>query len=76
MEHTINGVSFRSSGLSAPIPDGRKANGCELTASAPWATVRALAGVEVPGLGTVIEVGAPRVDPVPAGARINLVTEA
>lgn len=76
MDHEIQGVAFRLSGLSVPIAGGRRANGCELLAPAAWADVRALAGVDVPGLGIVLDVGAPRQDPVPAGARINLVTAA
>lgn len=76
MEHTVNGISFRTSGLSAPIAGGRRANGCELLTAAAWSDVRALAGTDVPGLGVVLDVGAPRIDPVPVGARISLVTAA
>lgn len=74
MDHEIAGVTFRVSGLSASIANGRRANGCELTAAASWASVRALVGADVPGLGVVLDVGAPRTDPLPIGARFNLVT--
>ena len=76
MDHTIKGVSFRVSGLQAAISNSRRANGCEMLAEASWSAVRALAGAEVPGLGIVLDVGVPRVDPVPAGTRLNLVTAA
>lgn len=72
---TINGVSFRLAIVGAPHPDAAKlVNAVELLSSAPWSSVRDLVGYEVPGIGVVVGVGAPRVDPLPVGARINLVT--
>ena len=50
MEHTINGVAFRVVGLRSLIKGARHANACELTAPAPWAQVRAIAG-RAGGLG-------------------------
>lgn len=75
MEHTVNGIGFRVE-IAGPHPKDatKRVNGCALTAAASWASVRALVGADVPGLGVVLDVGAPRVDPLPIGARINLVT--
>ncbi len=69
-----NGIVMEARFLGMLIVGGRKANGFELVEAAPWASVMALKGVSLPELGVVLEVGAPRVDPLPAGARINLVT--
>ena len=70
----VNGITLEPHMVGAPIAGGRKANGFELVESAAWADVVALKGAVIPGLGEVLEVGAPRVDPLPAGSRINLVT--
>ncbi len=76
MDHTINGVAFRVVGLRSLIKGARHANACELTAPAPWAQVRAIAGLKVPGLGPILDVGAPRIGDgtLPAGTPFNLIT--
>jgi hypothetical protein len=73
MDHDIRGIAFRV-GMRAPMADGRMANGAELARSAPWADVRALVGADVPGVGVIVDVRAPRINPLPVGARINLIT--
>ena len=59
--------------ISAPLRDGRVANGYEVTVAGAWSEAMALKGRIVDG-AEVLEVGAPRVDPLPVGTRINLVT--
>ncbi len=60
--------------ISAPIADGRIANGYEVTVPGPWSEAMALKGQIVDG-AEILEVAAPRLDPLPVGARINLVTK-
>lgn len=71
----INGIKLIAVVLGHPLTDGRKANGFELAASSPWTDVTQLKGLVIPGIGEALEVGAPRVDPLPAGSRINIVTK-
>ena len=70
----IKGITLEPRLLGVPIAAGRRANGFELGAAASWADVVALKGEVLPGVGEIVEVGAPRLDPLPAGTRINLVT--
>lgn len=60
--------------LGVPLQSGRRANGFELTSSATWSAVMSLKGEMLPDIGVILDVGAPRVDPLPAGTPINLVT--
>jgi hypothetical protein len=69
-----NGIVMEARIIGLPIAGGRKANGFELVEAAPWSAVMALKGVVLPELGEVLEVAAPRADPLPAGSRINVVT--
>ena len=59
--------------ISAPLGDGRVANGYEVTMPGSWSEAMALKGQFVDG-AEVLEVGAPRLDHLPVGTRINLVT--
>jgi hypothetical protein len=59
--------------ISAPMADGRIANGYEVTSPGTWSEAMALKGQIVDG-AEVLEVAAPRMDPLPVGTRINLVT--
>ena len=74
MDHEIRGVLIRVSGMRA-IAQGKAHNGVEVQREASWAEVRALAGADIPGLGVALDVRVPRVNPVPAGTRINIITE-
>lgn len=78
MDHTIDGVSLRLEITGPhPVDAAKRVNGCALTAAATWSAVRALSGKVLPGVGTILAVGAPR-EPgnLPIGTRINLVTAA
>lgn len=74
-EHAVNGVRFRV-GMIGPHPKDptKKIHLCELLAEASWASVRALRGRRILGLGDVIDAGAPLRDPLPKGARFSLLT--
>jgi hypothetical protein len=74
MEHEINGVAFRVTGMRAPIKGSRFANGAELTRDCAFADLRALIGERVPGLGLVVAVGSPRLETLRVGQPVNLVT--
>ena len=70
---TIRGVSFRVVGLSAAIAGGRMSHAVELTAACSWSDVQGLVGADVPGIGTVAVVGAPRNTTLASGTPVNLV---
>lgn len=74
MDHDLRGVAFRVTGMRADIRGARCANGAELLRACSFAELRALRGVDVPGIGVVIDVGSPKIDPLPAGLIVNLVT--
>lgn len=77
MEHQIGGVSLRLEIAGPhPVDPSKRVNGCALTAPATWAEINALAGHELPGVGLIVVAAAPRVrGELPAGTKINLVTE-
>lgn len=74
MDHDLCGVAFRVTGMHAEIAGARRANGAELLRACSFADLRALRGCDVPGLGIVIDVGSPKIDTLPVGQIINLVT--
>ena len=73
MEHNIGGVPFRLSGISAPISGGRTANGAVLLRETRYRDLRPIRGSTIPGLGLVLEIGAPKMDLLPEGTVINIV---
>lgn len=76
MDHDLAGVAFRVTGIAAPISRGRVANGAELLRACSFSDLRALRGLDVPGLGLVLDVGSPKIDTLPVGQVVNLVTKA
>lgn len=76
MEHEIAGVAFRVSGMRAPIKGERVANGAELLRACSYAELRGLRGRDVPELGLVLDIGSPKLDLLPVGQVVNLVTAA
>lgn len=69
MDHDLRGVAFRVTGMRAEIRGARMANGVELLRACTFAELRELRDVDVPGLGVVLDVGAPRVNPLPTAAQ-------
>lgn len=74
MDYDLCGVAFRVTGLRAAIAGGRWANGAELLRACAFAELRTLRGCDVPGLGVVLDVGSPKLDTLPVGQVVNLVT--
>lgn len=74
MDHDLCGVAFRVTGLRAAIAGDRWANGAELLRACSFAELRAMRGCDVPGLGVVLDVGSPKLDTLPVGQVVNLVT--
>lgn len=72
--YNIKGIDIIPRMLGAKIPNGRLAHGFELASSATWAEVMSLKGEVLPNLGEILDVGAPRLDLLPKGTPINLVT--
>ena len=75
MDHDLSGVAFRVTGMRAAIRGNRMANGAELLRPCSFAELRALRGCDVPGIGVVLDVGAPKLEVLPVGQVVNLVTQ-
>lgn len=74
MDHDLRGIAFRVTGMRAEISGARWANGAELLRACTFAELRELRDVDVPGLGVVLDVGSPKLDVLPVGQVVNLVT--
>ena len=74
MDHDLCGVAFRVTGMRADIAGRRVANGAELLRACSFTDLRALRGCDVPGVGVIVDVGSPKLDQLPVGQVVNLVT--